>query len=570
MKKYRILSLMFAIIILSTQFVFAASVDNNYKIRVGIYFGSNTRYSYNVAGSGLFVIADGRVVHTTSASQMTVSRTGTVYYSSESYGTYAEANKNGLVLYANGGFHAASVSSQSGYSRSNSANIQISTNDGTKLVIQGGVDQYIESGDGIIRLEGKPYRERLNFFNNGSKLIAINVLGMDNYLKGVVASEMPPSWHLEALKAQAVVARNYAVTNAYKHSAEGFHICNTTHCQVYGGVNSENPRTSLAVEQTSGEIMYYANKPVEGYFHSSSGGRTENSENIWGSSKPYLRGVDDPFSLGGPHDNWVVVMSSSDIRTRLYQSGVNIGEVIGMSVDQTSGNGRVLSLTVIGTNGTHTIKKERIRTFLGSSKFKSLFFTVTGGTQVSGESVTHNAKGTSLQQSGKKVYTTNEYVAPQFENVSASSSEINVPSIDKNSMDSIYNALGYVLQKHTLPKNEDNSKTEQSNSKNNQPKQNNPSDKKQNQTQNNQQENNQQQNNQPSQVAQPQYQVPYQQPQAVQNQPRRVIGSTYVFYGKGYGHGIGMSQYGAKGMAERGYNHYQILGYYFNGVVIAR
>lgn len=496
-------------IVFSTSISWANGYNNDFKIRVGIFYGSKAKSSYTVSGTQLYVSAGGRVIWATPSSQMTVRKAGTVYYSDQSFSSYEEAASNSNeVYYLDGFFYAASEHYVSGYRSDSDANILIHTNDGKKLLLRGTIDQYIESADGIVNIEGTKYREKAHILHDGGKLIAINIVGLDNYLKGVVPKEMSASWNMEALKAQSVVARNYTLTNINKHVSEGFHMCNTTNCQVYGGMSAETARSNLAVEQTSGELMYYGGGVAQGYFHSSSGGQTESSMNIWGGGWiPYLKGVNDVFSLGSPHDVWIVKMTSFEIKQRLANFGVNIGDIKGVSITQISENGRVMELVIHGTGGTHILKKERIRTVLGSSKFKSTFFTLNEPTKVAGASISRNE---------------------------------NKKTISDASLNEVFKNLDQVIEKHTN-KPVQNVQT--------QPPQ-------QNET----------------------VQTPIQVPSVGATLPNNpsipqnitVYGDQFVFAGRGYGHGVGMSQYGAKGMADQGYNYHQILQYYFQGVTIAK
>lgn len=145
-----------------------------------------------------------------------------------------------------------------------------------------------------------------------------NRLDMEGYLKGVVPSEMPASWHMEALKAQAVAARSYAYTQIQRVKGKGY-LEMTVSSQVYGGKTSEHPRSNVAVQQTAGLYATYNNMPIDAVFHSSSGGHTENSENVWSSAVPYIRAVPDPFDQenGNTHYGWKVSADVATIKTKL-------------------------------------------------------------------------------------------------------------------------------------------------------------------------------------------------------------------------------------------------------------
>ena len=126
-------------------------------------------------------------------------------------------------------------------------------------------------------------------------LTVINRLLIDEYLYGVVPEEMPASWNIEALKAQAVAARTFALYDKLdrKHTQEGFDVCVTTDCQVYGGMDSEAATTNKAIDATKGEVIVYLNQPICSVFHAASGGQTDDSINVWNVNVPYLRAVED-------------------------------------------------------------------------------------------------------------------------------------------------------------------------------------------------------------------------------------------------------------------------------------
>jgi stage II sporulation protein D len=138
----------------------------------------------------------------------------------------------------------------------------------------------------------------------GSGLNAINTLGIENYLAGVVPSESPPIWPPEALKAQAVAARTYA--SATGVGGKGFDQYPDTRSQVYRGFNAETAATNNAVGSTAGEVVTYNGETVVTYFFSTSGGHTENVENVFTRSdpKPWLKGVDDPYDDASPYHRW--------------------------------------------------------------------------------------------------------------------------------------------------------------------------------------------------------------------------------------------------------------------------
>ncbi|MDO4721035.1 MAG: SpoIID/LytB domain-containing protein [Peptostreptococcaceae bacterium] len=228
-----------------------------------------------------------------------------------------------------------------------------------------------------IYINKKPYRGGVSFkIDKSGKLTVINVLWLEEYLYGVVPKEMVYSWGMEALKAQAVAARTYAIRNYGRYGAQGFDLCPTQNCQVYGGIEAENPRTTQAVDETRGLVLYHAGKPIQAVYHSSSGGTTENSENIWAEPIPYLRAVNDEFSLGSPHDEWEYEITKANLEKKLAAAGKKVGSILAISTDKVSENGRVLKMTIIGTKGSASYEREGLRKFIGYSNLKSNWFMV--------------------------------------------------------------------------------------------------------------------------------------------------------------------------------------------------
>lgn len=330
----------------------------------------------------------------------------------------------------------------------------------------------------LIDVEDYRYRDFITFNTYEGQLIVINYVELNHYLYGVVAREMSFTWPLEALKAQAVAARNYAMVNKNKHGSIGYDLCDTQDCQVYGGYRWEHEKTNRAVDETENKIIKYNDKPIVAYYHSSSGGHTEDSENIWSGYVPYLRGVKDEFSLGSPNDNWQTAIEKEKVEEKLKENGVDVGEVISIKPLSYSEHGRVLELMVKGTEGIEILKKEKVRLIFGTSNIKSTWFKV---------------------KSDADVYVISGYglsaVKSNLSELTVINGEgIEVTSRDYNRRYKITNGAQY----NTVP----------------------------------------------------------------------VAPTVYVFDGRGWGHGLGMSQWGAKKMAELGYTYKEILEYYYTGTKV--
>lgn len=235
--------------------------------------------------------------------------------------------------------------------------------------------------NGTLQLSNRNFRGRIEIGRYQSGMLtAVNVLDLEEYLYGVVPAEMPPSYELEALKAQSVAARTYAISISEMgtHKASGYELCDGIHCQVYKGYNGESSSTNEAVDATKGLAAYYNGQAINAVFCASSGGYTDNSENVWIDALPYLRAVPE---IKEPDVNtWTKTFTASDIGNLLHAKGIQIGSVTDLII---RGNyGRVQELEIIGTGGNTVLKKEEIRTFfsgLGGS-LESRMFQINGKT----------------------------------------------------------------------------------------------------------------------------------------------------------------------------------------------
>ena len=227
------------------------------------------------------------------------------------------------------------------------------------------------------------YRGTLRIIYDGSSIKVINNVSLEDYTKGVLPSEMSPSWNKEALKAQAVAARTFALySKSRQHSASsGYELCGSSHCQVYSGSGGETDATNQAVDATYGQVMYYNNQIIYAAFHASSGGATENSENVWGSYMPYLRSVTDDDSRS-PYHNWTARFTVAQVEKKLASSGKGVGTLqslamvpvsSGDSVTGRSSSGRAYGIKFTGSSGNITLTGEQARSTFG---LKSAMFNI--------------------------------------------------------------------------------------------------------------------------------------------------------------------------------------------------
>ena len=146
--------------------------------------------------------------------------------------------------------------------------------------------------NGFLATKRKWYRGDIIIHNFNGTLTIVNSLPIEEYLLGVVPSEMPSRWNSEAHRAQAIVARSYALANLNKRGSHGYDLKDTPQDQAYGGASSETPQTTMAVLSTKGEVLTYDNKIIPAYYHASAGGKTSSAGEVWAHDLPYIKSVE--------------------------------------------------------------------------------------------------------------------------------------------------------------------------------------------------------------------------------------------------------------------------------------
>lgn len=336
----------------------------------------------------------------------------------------------------------------------------------------------------IIAIDGISYRGGVHCIGKNDRMHIVNVVFFDHYLYGVISREMSPSWHIEALKAQAVCARNYAANNLDKHGKDGFDLCSGVHCQAYDGIKFETEGSYAPVDDTTRQVLTYGGKLAELYYSSSMGDTTEDVQYVWGNSVPYLRSVDNSFedTANIPNGVWTGTITCDEASAIMRNKGYDVGTVTQIKVLEYSPNGRVVKMEVVGTTKSKVFEREACRTIFNTVT-KSQMFTVEGD-----------------GEGGKNIPTISVTDGTNTKN----------QSVDKVVM---LTAGGRaVLESNILY------------------------------------------------VSNGIYQKTYEITQT-EIHPN----SKFTFQGIGWGHGVGMSQYGAKGMAEAGYSYVDILLHYFVG-----
>jgi len=259
-------------------------------------------------------------------------------------------------------------------------NLQVSS-----LIVEPSAGGYIWIGD-------RWYRGQLRLLLQDQGILAVNYVDLEEYLYSVVGGEAVPSWPLQALKAQAVAARSYALYKRSTAQSLPYELDTTDATQVYKGLASEYNTTHEAVDGTKGQIMTYQGEVILAVFHSGSGGHTENVEDVWSSSLPYLRGVVD-YDFESPKYQWNESFSSNQL-TDLFQE---VGTVKEMVVEKTTPQGRVISMKVVGSNTTKSFTGDLLRKLLNLPSTLFLVTTTPEGFLISGKGFGH---GLGLSQWG--------------------------------------------------------------------------------------------------------------------------------------------------------------------------
>ncbi len=220
------------------------------------------------------------------------------------------------------------------------------------------------SGSGAaFAVKGNQYRGVIKAIASPSGVTLVNQVSMEDYLKGVVPCEIVPSWQMDAIKAQAVAARTYAMFHKNGYRSAGYDVTDDTRTQVYRGVSAETEATNRAVMETAGEVVTYGGSPIDAVFHASGGGYTENCENVWGSAVPYLKGV--------PEDKYATPWKKT-ISLSSFMKMADVGKLKGIKLSalhigeahKTSDrgiSGRVKTVTLVGSKGNRVVSGDRLQ-----------------------------------------------------------------------------------------------------------------------------------------------------------------------------------------------------------------
>lgn len=253
------------------------------------------------------------------------------------------------------------------------------------------------TGEGNIKLNGKSYRGIIDVIASGNGLMAVNELPLEHYLIGLINSEISSTWPMESVKAQAVIARTFALYRKNGRKKAPYHMESTVMDQAYNGSDLEDSRAARGVHETEGLVLTYNGQLIQAFYHASCGGSTEESSNVWGMSLPYLTGVACNYCSLDPSSAWEQALPLFRIESALKLSGLTDIRIGGKN-----SRGRAKNILLTTSRGVVSIPATKFRMTIGSTVIKSTNLNVrveSGVAYFSGKGYGH---GVGLCQAGSK------------------------------------------------------------------------------------------------------------------------------------------------------------------------
>jgi stage II sporulation protein D (peptidoglycan lytic transglycosylase) len=232
------------------------------------------------------------------------------------------------------------------------------------------------SASSAIHINGKPYRGTAEASFGEKGILVVNELALEDYLVGLINCEISSAWPIESVKAQAVIARTYALNRKKARRTSFYHLESSVIDQVYDGCEIEDSRAHRGVSDTAGEVLTHNGAIIQAFYHSSCGGRTEASENVWGARLSYLKGVDCAYCLLTPSSAWEQKILLRDIDEKLKSAGHNVSSVTDIRLGQRNSRGRLKNVMIVSTRGEITLTGDQFRKAIGYGVIKSTNFTL--------------------------------------------------------------------------------------------------------------------------------------------------------------------------------------------------
>ncbi|MFA5339853.1 MAG: SpoIID/LytB domain-containing protein [Candidatus Omnitrophota bacterium] len=233
-------------------------------------------------------------------------------------------------------------------------------------------------GGSRVYINGRIFRGKIRIFKDGRKLTVVNTVDLEEYLYGVMRNEVSTWWPMEALKAQAIAARTYALSQIKESKAKDYDVTADVSSQVYGGIFSEKWRTNKAVDETRDQVLTYNGVIFPAFFHATCGGSTFDAAYLWNIDLPPLKGVKCRWCRKSPHFYWEKWMSVKEAEEKLAAAGYPVGDIIGFeAVKRDTFSARILELKVKGDKGEAILLAKDFRRMIGADIVRSTNFKVT-------------------------------------------------------------------------------------------------------------------------------------------------------------------------------------------------
>ena len=258
------------------------------------------------------------------------------------------------------------------------------------------------AGSSAVYVNGKPYRGVSEATPGEKGVLVVNELPLEEYLVGLINCEISSAWPIEAVKAQAVIARTYALNRKQARSTSFYHLESSVIDQVYDGCEIEDSRARRGVSDTAGEVLSYQGAVIQAFYHSNCGGRTEASEHVWGKQLPYLGGVDCRYCLTSPSSAWDLMIALPELEERLKAAGHRVSGITDIRPGPRNSRGRLKHVVIVSSRSDLSLTGDQFRKAIGYSVIKSTNFTVRVENREAIFSGLGNGHGVGLCQWGAK------------------------------------------------------------------------------------------------------------------------------------------------------------------------
>ncbi|MFA5499782.1 MAG: SpoIID/LytB domain-containing protein [Candidatus Omnitrophota bacterium] len=229
-----------------------------------------------------------------------------------------------------------------------------------------------------VYIDGRAFRGSVDIIRKENmKLMVINRVPLEEYLYGVLYNEVSHRWPIEAIKAQAVTARTFALHQARQNKLQDYDLTNDIYSQVYSGAASERWSTTRAVKMTSGQILTCKGDIFPAYYHATCGGHTEDASNLWNIDLPCLKGVECGYCKESPHYKWTKTMTLADVEKKLNGGGYKLGKIKDISIVSKNNSGRIDKIEIKDEAGvSYIVTAKDFRHIIGPNEVRSTNFDV--------------------------------------------------------------------------------------------------------------------------------------------------------------------------------------------------